>query len=736
MFLLLVVVGPIPDAGADGGSAADGGVVDVVNAEAPAFDAAPDALSDGAGERTATGRLHGHVLAKGSRGPVSAAKIVAIRADGSALAGEAGDDGSFDLPIPCGPSAVTVRAPGFDPLVLEHDACATSAPLVLRLVPRPNLPVYETVVVAARDEPSVALRGSELVSTPGSLGDPFRTIESLPGVATVAWPAPIYAIRGSNPGNTGYFLDDVQVPLLFHLALGPSVIHPGFFDSMAFYPGGYPARYGRYAAGIVTSQTRAPAEDRVHAAAEVRLYDAGGMLSVPWPDGNGGVAAAFRYSYTGALLSLLRNDLRLNYWDYQLRADRRVRGWALSLLLFGSGDDLAYRLNPGGPEREYLLRFHRASLRASRSVGEGRLSASLALGADHSTAPIVQNFPITADATSIIPRASYLRETARVDYEVGVDGQAQWLRPMAGAVEAGASDLARTRTAVLWAGYASASIRATQRLSLTPGLRLDSYTISGVTKSDLGPRLSARLALDEKTWLTGSGGRFSQAPSLTVQIPAAENFGLALYGLQTAWQGSLGFGTRRVPGVDVEVTGYIQRYVLTDLRDPALINPDPLASNFLVRRDARSYGMEVLIRRPASERLHGWISYTLSQSQRALGGVIGPSDWDQRHILNAVLGYHLGRYELGARGHLNTGRPVLVNGGQAETFVRLPTFYQLDLRAERRILFDTFTLNAYVELVNATLSREVYELDQQPSGELSQRSLRVVLPAIGIRGEL
>jgi hypothetical protein len=126
----------------------------------------------------------------------------------------------------------------------------------------------------------------------------------------------------------------------------------------------------------------------------------------------------------------------------------------------------------------------------------------------------------------------------------------------------------------------------------------------------------------------------------------------------------------------------------------------------------------------------------LSQSQRALGGVIGPSDWDQRHILNAVLGYHLGRYELGARGHLNTGRPVLVNGGQAETFVRLPTFYQLDLRAERRILFDTFTLNAYVELVNATLSREVYELDQQPSGELSQRSLRVVLPAIGIRGEL
>ena len=79
---------------------------------------------------------------------------------------------------------------------------------------------------------------------------------------------------------------------------------------------------------------------------------------------------------------------------------------------------------------------------------------------------------------------------------------------------------------------------------------------------------------------------------------------------------------------------------------------------------------------------------------------------------------------------------MLVNGSQAETFVRLPPFYQLDLRAERRILFDAFTLNVYFELVNATRSREVYQLDQQPTGELSERSLRIVLPSLGIRGEL
>ena len=44
--------------------------------------------------------------------------------------------------------------------------------------------------------------------------------------------------------------------------------------------------------------------------------------------------------------------------------------------------------------------------------------------------------------------------------------------------------------------------------------------------------------------------------------------------------------------------------------------------------------------------------------------------------------------------------------------------------------------NVYFELVNATLSREVYQLDQQPTGELSERSLRIVLPSLGVRGEL
>jgi len=53
-------------------------------------------------------------------------------------------------------------------------------------------------------------------------------------VSAVTWPAAVYAVRGANPGNTGFFLDDVRIPALFHLALGPSVLHPYFFGGMDF----------------------------------------------------------------------------------------------------------------------------------------------------------------------------------------------------------------------------------------------------------------------------------------------------------------------------------------------------------------------------------------------------------------------------------------------------------------------------------------------------------------------
>lgn len=714
-------------------AASDAAAVGASDAGAP--DAAPLPMH-AAPAPVRVGRLAGRLLSKGTQASVVGASLAV---DATTL-GETDAGGHFEVALPCGPRRLTVLAAGFEPLATDVDACGGDVGmLTLRLTPDESTVRHETVVRAKPTQPAVRLTKEELTQTAGTMGDPFRALESLPGVTTVAWPAAIYAVRGSNPGNTGFFLDSIRVPELFHVALGPSVIHPYFFDSLQFFPGGYPAQYGRYVAGIVAADTRGAATDRVHSSVDVRLFDAGALVSAPLP-GNGGVVAAARYSYTGELVSLLDQSIRLAYWDYQLRIDRRLGPIQLTLMAFGSHDVLVPGRAPNPNELD--IDFNRVSLRASVPVAGGRLQGSVAVGNDHTRAPILDVYPITVDTLTVAPRLAFLRSFRVVDVSAGFDGDITHYEPVIGGVPLSqdTSDLGQPRVATLLAGYASTTIRPQRRIEVTPELRLDSYAVSGVQAHDWGPRLATRIAVLDDTAIRLAGGRFTQLPSLPLEIPGADGFGLSGLGLQSSWQGSVGVETTRFAGLETSATGYYHRYVLTDLRDPAPRKPDPLANDFLINRDAVAYGLELLVRRPLTHRLYGWLSYTLSNNLRSFGGgAIGPSDWDQRHVLNLVVGYRWGRTTLGGRAHYNSGRPFALYDNAAavphETNQRLPAFYQIDVRVDRRVYYDKFQLDLYAELVNATLTPQAYALTINQSDQIDQKSFRLILPSLGVRAE-
>jgi hypothetical protein len=46
---------------------------------------------------------------------------------------------------------------------------------------------------------------------------------------------------------------------------------------------------------------------------------------------------------------------------------------------------------------------------------------------------------------------------------------------------------------------------------------------------------------------------------------------------------------------------------------------------------------------------------------------------------------------------------------------RLPSFFRVDLRISKSWLFDNFILDAYLDVMNATVSREVLGYDYVPS---------------------
>ncbi len=192
------------------------------------------------------------------------------------------------------------------------------------------------------------------------------------------------------------------------------------------------------------------------------------------------------------------------------------------------------------------------------------------------------------------------------------------------------------------------------------------------------------------------------------------------------------------PALTFEATGFYQRLRLTDLQ--SIFQPDPERADVVATRDGESYGIELLLRRSLTKRLYGWIAYTLSKSDRLVGyyRVKAASDWDQRHIVNLVLGYRFhGGWAASGRVHYNTGRPYPVSDDRSfrVDYERLPPFFQLDLRVDRQFVFDRFLLAAYLELVNTTLSREVFALTRQSDGTRNENGYRIVLPSLGLHAE-
>ena len=120
--------------------------------------------------------------------------------------------------------------------------------------------------------------------------------------------------------------------------------------------------------------------------------------------------------------------------------------------------------------------------------------------------------------------------------------------------------------------------------------------------------------------------------------------------------------------------------------------------------EGRSYGLEVMLRRRLERGLYGWVSYTLSRSERFIeGGNVVPFAFDQTHVLNLALSWNINpRWRLGGRFQLATGSPTrTVTGAFFDADVdrhrplylpqsdnvpleRLPTFHQLDVRVDYR----------------------------------------------------
>ncbi|MBX3270266.1 MAG: TonB-dependent receptor [Sandaracinaceae bacterium] len=634
------------------------------------------------------------------------------------------------------------------------------------------------VAQVERPEPGAATRitleAEELTTVPGTFGEPLRVVATLPGVVRSPFGLGFFLVRGANFQNTGFFVDGFPVPLLYHLGAGPAVISNRFVSRLNFYPGGYPVSLGRYSAGVIALETSPPPADSIRGEASIDLFRAEALIVVPFDDGRGSVAAAFRRSYYELLLPLVLEGLHLEYTDYQVRADYRPDSrLSLSLFFFGSDDRLDQSgtfgggMASAGTQTSFGYDFQRLIGRIDMRLGERtRLSVAGMIGRDGTGftnampgtdglrfALTNSYFAIRADAQ--VPWSDELQTNFGVDINAIVfdvdatafvpNGLGRYPSPL---FTPSAAEVGQRAVRALGAVYLEQIFRLGP-VELSAAGRFDYMRYGEVSEVFPDPRGVVRWQVVPELLLKAATGLFTQPPSAfqtgrigTPNLPPTR-----------AWQSSVGAEVMLPERIEVHPTFfYSQMFDISRQTNQIVDTPDgPRRQFFVADEEGRAYGLELLVRRRIEEGLYGWLSYTLSRSERRRDGQAWEAfAFDQTHTLNFALSYAIDGWRFGVAFQLSTGRPTdtlvsTIYDADADSFSarflprgdRLAPFHRLDVRIDRDFDIGPIRGSVYLDVQNvynaANNEGILYSYDFTQTASVPGLP---ILPTIGIRGAI
>lgn len=650
---------------------------------------------------------------------------------------------------------------------------------------RERLDPYETIVRGKKDTPEVVRRvisREELRKVPGTFGDPLRVVQNLPGVARPPFFSGQLIVRGANPSSSAIMVDGMEIPILYHFGAGPSVLPERMIEEVAFVPGNFSSRYGRATSGIVDVKTRDLTSKTVSGRASIDIGLASGFIEIPLTD-NTSIAIAGRRSYIDLVLPAVlprsvggvsNPILQPVFWDYQLRFVHRSKEVGeFSLFWFGSDDSLRFAQTP----TQANTTFNPADLRINVFFHTLQPRWVLRLGKNivntvTLAATFEGNAARTPDITFGIDRYRLnLREelvvklSKEMTFTAGLDGQLDGFRvnakipffqrfpqfPVPGRDSAPLRDI-RSDGVLADLGWYSELDLQVGKLRLTPGIRFEQHTWYGRIRQSLQPRLMGSYKLTDDISLKGGVGLYQKQPEPNFTSADIGNPDLEL---ESALQSSFGGAWQITQAISLDTTLFFN-YLFDE---PAATSAVKLVDNRLVPRVfessqiGRTYGFELLLRHRPYKGFFGWIAYTLSRSERN-----NPNEkqwflfaFDQTHILTLVASYILPfNFQLGARFRLISGNPatpVLGSVYDADTggyqrlngptrSVRLPLYHQLDVRIDRKWVFDLWSFSIYLDVQNVynQMNAEFFQYSFDFSKQQFFTSLPI-LPFLGVEGE-
>jgi TonB dependent receptor len=598
------------------------------------------------------------------------------------------------------------------------------------------------------------MSAEDVRTTPGAMNDALRAITILPAAARIPYSFGGLVLRGMSPRDSSVFIDGVEIPLAFHFGGITGVFPTSLLADMKVMPSGFDVSLGRTQGGAIELQTRTPRRDRYRIGGEVSLLHSAVNAEGPLPAG-GAFLVGLRRSYFDVLIrpALSRNDPLPSYTDGQLRAvwGEIPKGGQFTTYVLGALDRLANSEDAAKPNDED------AEGQLSANLGFVRVGASYRRRIDntmYTVAPFVGTNILSlyskdyrgtakADETDIRRRwyqyggrAEWLRDDPGGFVRAGVDVAGGYLgRVQASFLESGdASDLPIPRNTVLWTDAALWVEARRQwvgdKLSLRPGLRLDRLGLG--RQWALDPRLNAHLALTEVSTLRASVGRFHQPPSPAHFDEFVDNLNAKSSYVD---QATLSFEAKPNADLTTSVTGFFHegKKTLVDVaREGESASPIDLELLFreLLEEQIGFYGYQANVGRQRSYGIEGSVrydapkyralaNYAWSRAKRKYDPAVDrrwqPYSLDQPLRLNLLFATSAYKWNFGTRLTVVSGNPVrLVPAGTpvsqmdpAKVLVRLPTFWQLDVRVDRMWKKPWGDVRLFFDIQNITNHRNV-----------------------------
>ncbi len=705
------------------------------------------------------------VKEKGSGAPIEGATVVI---DNSDIYAETDDLGEASFSGIAPPSSIKILAAGFETLVKS----VTKKEVDITLYLTPFIIESEGLEVTAErlveKTSKLTLSTAELAKAPGTGGDPLKAITTLPGVVVASEGSAEVYMRGSNSNENITWVNNAPVGYLYHFGGFQSTINPALIEDINIFLGGFPVQYGDALGGVVDAKLRTPKSDRMRYRFDISTIASSFLVEGPAGESGGdSFFMAGRRSYFDLIFSpsdvsdMFNEDdeeesdrvvLVPRFYDFQTLYRHQLKDGYLDGYLFTAGDEMEMELRSMAKSDPQLAGEARQKIEY-QTVGltwqqrwNSRWDSIATLSYIHekSSDRLGRDEQGNSFYAHVEEKTLYLQEELRwqaqadTQFSFGMESTysnapVNLYAPRSYTEDDPDFDFTSQKKhrfkKEIRASSISPFIKYRQqwgdRLTTQLGLRHTNIEVTGGFHThQFSPRARLEYKLAPSTLLTAAWGQYIQMPEGEEII---ESFGNPSLLMTEAEHRILGVEHQFNPLYSIKAEIYhkpMKNLVI------ALDENDP-PNNYANRGSGEAYGFDLFIKRKPSQGKIGWLSLSWARSRRTneITNITRDFSGDQPLTITAVWGQPFGgswqRWDWSIKAQAHDGKPytAVVNRHWDATnnrwvaeygkhnAERLPTYYKIDLRIGRKVLFNESKLKFYLDLQNVTFARNIVEYD-------------------------